>query len=267
MSLITITQLKEYLPANTISQLNVTQSHIQRAWLKHFPKYIGRDLMNRIEATEPPEDLHSIMIPALANFALFEAIPFLDLVLTSTGFGIVSNDQISPASADRVQALANRAMVAANDGMDALLHYIEQSTDEDWYDDWNKSCIIPNGIVRNVDEFQQYHDIDESRVRFYFYKRNMELYQRKRFVTAIGTRQLNDLLLRRVDTLVLPLLQQSIVNFALAKDDISYHDTAEEMFRLALSEMIANPLVYTLYHADVYEAPHQNNEDQYPVFG
>jgi hypothetical protein len=266
MSLLTIAELKSFLPANTVTNLTVSESHIKRAWLKHFPKYIGRDLMNRIEATEPPEDLHDMVKPALANFALFEAIPFLDIVLTSTGFGIVSNDNIAPASADRVKALAARAMEAANDGMDALLQFIETS-EEGWADDWNKSCIIPGGIIRNVDDFQQYFDINESRVRFYFYKRNLELYQRKRFVTAIGSRQLDNLLLSRVDRLVLPLLEQAIVNFALAKEDITYHDTGEEFLRLAIAEMIDRPTVYTLFHSDAYEAPHVNNEDQYPVFG
>lgn len=40
--------------------------------------------------------------------AYYEAIPHLDLVLTSTGFGIVSNNNVAPASKERVVSLRNQ---------------------------------------------------------------------------------------------------------------------------------------------------------------
>lgn len=40
--------------------------------------------------------------------AYFEAIPHLDLVLTSTGFGIVSNNNVAPASKERVESLRDQ---------------------------------------------------------------------------------------------------------------------------------------------------------------
>lgn len=41
----------------------------------------------------------------VCHLAFWDAIPQLDLVLTPTGFGVVSNDNVAPASADRVAAL------------------------------------------------------------------------------------------------------------------------------------------------------------------
>lgn len=43
----------------------------------------------------------------------YNAIPNLDLVLTETGFGVVSNQNLAPASADRVQSLRNAVLDAS----------------------------------------------------------------------------------------------------------------------------------------------------------
>jgi hypothetical protein len=265
MSKITLTQLKDYLPTSTINDLGITTSHQQRAWLKYFPKFIGRDLMSLIDSDKATPDLLEKVIPALASFTVFESIPFLDLVLTGTGFGIVSNNNIAPASAERVKNLALASIEAANNNLDELLYFVEK---HDTYSaDWNKSCIIRDGIVRNAEEFQKIYDINESRVKFYGHKRNLELFQAKRFVTNVGAAQLNDLVLKRIDTLVLPLLQTSIVHYALAVENIEHYATGDEFMKLAIRQLMDNKTKYPLYHSEMYEEDYKNTDDAYPVFG
>lgn len=53
--------------------------------------------------------------------AAYEAIPQLDLVLTSTGFGIVSNQNLTPASRERVDALREQLRRDSSVGLDLLL--------------------------------------------------------------------------------------------------------------------------------------------------
>lgn len=53
-----------------------------------------------------------------------DQIPQLDLVLTPTGFGVVNNQNVAPASADRVKALLQRVSDATDDMHDHLLELL-----------------------------------------------------------------------------------------------------------------------------------------------
>lgn len=251
--------LKKYLPVNSLNDITVTDVHQERAWLKHFPKFIGRDLMSRATSTDPPEALIDAIVPPLANFTLLEAIPWLDLVLTGSGFGVVSNQNTAPASRERVDALAHAALEAANAGMDNLIYLIEN--DDELSDDWNKSCQIKGGLIKNTKEFQAIFDINESAVRFFAYKSKLELYQRKRLNTKVGARQIAELLKKRTDTQVLPLLRSALVYFAMSEDDIAHHDTGDEYLNIAIRYMIDNLDTYTYFRDDMYIAPFENSED------
>ena len=60
-----------------------------------------------------------------------EQIPELDLVLTPTGFGIVSNQNLAPASADRVKNLLQKVTNAYDDTYDRCLELLVGT---DWAD-------------------------------------------------------------------------------------------------------------------------------------
>lgn len=55
--------------------------------------------------------------------ALWLAVPHLDLVLTPTGFGVVSNQNVAPASAERVANLRNELFYASHSAFDRMLDY------------------------------------------------------------------------------------------------------------------------------------------------
>lgn len=50
-----------------------------------------------------------------------KAIPHLDLVLTNDGFGVVNNQNVAPASAERVERLRRCVKAQADDALDELL--------------------------------------------------------------------------------------------------------------------------------------------------
>lgn len=54
------------------------------------------------------------------------AIPQLDLVLTNTGFGVVSNQNVAPASSDRVARLLERILRSKDDIFDRLLSLLRR---------------------------------------------------------------------------------------------------------------------------------------------
>ena len=62
--------------------------------------------------------LESIAIRMVCLRTYYEQIPHLDLVLTPTGFGVVSNENVVPASADRVKELRKQVKAAYDDAYD-----------------------------------------------------------------------------------------------------------------------------------------------------
>lgn len=53
--------------------------------------------------------------------AYVEALPHLDIVLTETGLGVVSNQNVAPASSDRVNRLRKQIQDSRDDAIDDLL--------------------------------------------------------------------------------------------------------------------------------------------------
>ena len=57
----------------------------------------------------------------VANRALVQALPALDLILTPNGFGVVNNANVVPASRDRVDRLLASLLAARDRALDFLL--------------------------------------------------------------------------------------------------------------------------------------------------
>jgi hypothetical protein len=71
------------------------------------------------------EDYNSIVTSlscrVVVDFALSEAIPTLDLVLTPNGFGVVSTDAMAPASKERVERLISSLSSSAENNLIVLV--------------------------------------------------------------------------------------------------------------------------------------------------
>lgn len=61
------------------------------------------------------------------------AIPHLDLVLTENGFGVVSNQNVAPASMDRVKRLHQQVKDSCDDAVDDLIDALRDNAD------WNST--------------------------------------------------------------------------------------------------------------------------------
>lgn len=75
-------------------------------------------------ALETSDDLRDAVIKAVCLDAFLGVVRHLDLVLTPTGFGVVANNEVTPASSSRVEALIEQcriALIVAQDTVMALL--------------------------------------------------------------------------------------------------------------------------------------------------
>ena len=104
-------QLRTYLP-NTLTTVEGEQSLYDKmalyvrkaeAWLTR--NFVGEVLMDTIAALGETDPLRILCCHIVATDAFRRTIPSLDLILTPNGFGIVSNQNVVPASADRVKRL------------------------------------------------------------------------------------------------------------------------------------------------------------------
>lgn len=98
-------------------------------------EYIGQTLFENFDTL--PEDVQEEAKKAICLEAFYIAIPFLDLVLTSTGFGIVSNTNVAPASKDRVASLSNQVKNSRDNALDGLLILLHELEN----DNWNKQPV------------------------------------------------------------------------------------------------------------------------------
>ena len=129
------TELRKYLP-NALTTVEgetplydkispyLAKAH---AWLaKHFT---GTDILTAIEASAPADTLRELCAHIVAVDAFRRAIPSLDLILTPNGFGIVSNQNIVPASADRVKRLIDSLLTNRDSLANTLLDSLAKRTD------------------------------------------------------------------------------------------------------------------------------------------
>jgi len=131
-------ELRKYLP-NALTTVEGEQSlydkmslYIRKAesWLCR--NFVGDALMQLIETMEQADQLRMLACHIVATDAFRRSIPSLDLVLTPNGFGIVSNQNIVPASADRVKRLIDSLLSNRDDlASDLLLQLARRS---DWPD-------------------------------------------------------------------------------------------------------------------------------------
>lgn len=91
-------------------------------------------------ALESNERLTSAVIRAVCLGAFLEVVRHLDLVLTPTGFGVVANSEVSPASAARVEALVEQCRVAYFKAEGDMITWL--ATVEEWGSSLHAKCCL-----------------------------------------------------------------------------------------------------------------------------
>ena len=105
---------EKYVPA-----FRDAETRIFEAVLPYMQQYLDK-ARNGIKI---PEDYagDALVEAYVYRQAAWQALPHLDLVLTDNGFAVVSNNNLAPASRDRVAALQERLREEKSDARDLLL--------------------------------------------------------------------------------------------------------------------------------------------------
>ena len=95
-------------------------------WVKRT--FTSETTFNTIAGLDDSNVLKPLLAKVVVNHALLAAIPTLDLVLTPNGFGIVSNQNVAPASKDRVDRLLASLERERDNAIELLLTRLPQVT-------------------------------------------------------------------------------------------------------------------------------------------
>ena len=143
---------------------------------KYIAPYLGDDLVNSLDDyynsdTPTTDDDLEALLPyvqnALAKFTLALGAPSFDTILTESGFAIVSNTNLAPASKDRVQNFINSMLELGWNEIETMLRFLEENKED--YDEWVDSSaytIYTENFIKTAVEFDKIIRIDQSRLRF-----------------------------------------------------------------------------------------------------
>lgn len=207
--ILTIEDYKKHLPANTVNDASKFAAFELRSIYKYFVKYLGAKLVSDLLSEEADQEIINLLKSPLANFTYLESISFYNLTLTSTGYGVVSNPNIAPASMERVKSLADACLQAANAGLDKLLVHLEESNNTTW----NKSSLISGSLIPNSETFSSAIGFHVNKVVFVELVQHIRNYESLVIANALSA-EFHQELTESDDSLIRPAFVQALANGA-----------------------------------------------------
>ena len=198
----------------------------------------------------------------VACHAYMTAIPSLDLVLTPNGFGIVSNQNVVPASRERVERLITSLEAQRDSAIEALI--LRLSSREEWRESsqgkYFAATMFPFlNLCRRLaisehiwHSYQQLHDrlikIENVLAETYFSQEQMQVFRIHVITQGRTATQLEDQVIRSLQSYELQLLTDIQVHPQCYYDLVNIIREHEEVFPAWHSSTVAE-----LYKPKVFE--------------
>lgn len=214
------------------------QLALAEEWAEQY--VTGEQLYEQISADKNSTAWHQLA-SLVANRALVQALPTLDLILTPNGFGVVNNSNVVPASRDRVDRLLASLLAARDRALDFLLDSL--CTMPDWQDstgyNWWTGCFVQRlSQVAEVvpDSKDLYEDYLKLRLRAVYVEAELECKffgpLMPRWRRALATKE-NDYdvdLAESVQAEVIALLKGEQPHINMLRDIVQYVRTNPDKF-------------------------------------
>lgn len=199
------------------------------------------------------DGLEDIAVRLVCLKAYHEQIPHLDLVLTPTGFGIVSNENVAPASPERVKALRKQVKDAYDDALDEAIVAMLGT-------DWVKSAwgiLYVNSLFFTAADLRDYAGMTDAH-RSALLEQRIRITEAEEHIRRCISAEFFDLLLGQVrtktltDTNLFLVSELKLAVGAWLKDNRS-------LFRMKLANIINK------IEGDVDSYPEYKNSEAYKV--
>lgn len=267
--ILTIADIKKYVPANVQSFADNLEFAESRALIKFFPRMLGSALTLAVAEATAPAELMAKVKPVLANLAYLLATPFVDVISTASGFAVTRNNNLAPASRERVDAFMKGCQAAANDFADDMLLFLETNKDDPAYSTWNKSCLLEGSIIENVYDIDQFVDVYTSRFLFIALKRRIESLERSWLRNELSPEFLAELQQGQhpvPGAMIAEALTYKVMHSAPEyKKPDNYMDEFQQRAKCRMDEALEylqdNLDTYPTYRDNGYVAPYKNSDD------
>lgn len=228
MIITTIDQVREVLPT-VASEVRYEdfQPHLESAenWLSN--DILGPVLFGKVEdETITDAKLLRLVKKVVVQKAYKIGIPFMDLVQTATGFGVVNDKNRAPASRARVDALIAQVQLQLDNETEWLLNYLEDTAT--YHTDWKSSSaysILSDCLIRTARELKRLVKFEGSREEFLQLKPLMINTTTIVLGPQISATYVDELIskqnggtLNTYDNKVLPGIKQALANYVIEKD-------------------------------------------------
>jgi len=129
---------------------------------------LGKTLYDAINGDDyEDDDLIRLCQNVVGNHAYWDAIPFLDVIQTDSGFAVISATGKVPASKERVERLREQCLTRRDNEVDFLIAYLEEN--EVYHDVWKGSpaySVMTDTLIRTATELKRYSQWDGNRREF-----------------------------------------------------------------------------------------------------
>lgn len=210
-------------------------------------QFIGNDFLPTLLATDVDEPMRVTATLVVVNEAFMRAVPSLDLVLTPNGFGIVSNQNVAPASRDRVARLLASLETSRDNAIEQLIAYLLRS--EEWYQSiirqWFTATMFPNIDLANLCGFTEHRwanylglrskaiDIEQRIAEEFISPQQLAVFREEVFSTKWDftlTERFHTEIIERLRSVILNVLQGNLLNIQSLRDIVDFMRKHEEHF-------------------------------------
>ena len=233
--------------------------------------FVPDDLFETIAATSEAaetasdsaaiEALRKPLEKVIASHAFMNAIPSLDLVLTPNGFGIVSNQNIAPASKERVERLRDSLEAERDRNLENMV--LRLASRNDWQQSrqgkYFAATMFPLlGLCRRLairehiwDEYQHLHDrlikIENVLAETYFSQEQMQVFRNKVMDQMRTCHPLEEQVIRTLQSLEMMLVSDMQVHPQSFYDLVNIIREHEEIFpawHASATAQLYSPIVF-----------------------
>ena len=192
----------------------------------------------------------------IVYFAFLKGLDKLNVNIGNNGIGIISNQNLAPASKDRVENLRSSITEGAFDSLEYLLEFLEEKVED--YDTWKTSDAYTyqhQFLISSARKFDELYKINRSRLTFLNWMPAMadvEFLQ----INPVVSKELMDELKKQIkdgdltddNKVVLPLIQKALAYLTASKFNNKESFSDGEMYLMTVKTILdLSPDKYETY--------------------
>lgn len=277
MIITTIEQLKQHIATVTSNDIDQYKPYLKTAETWLYREILGLEMKPYVVEDEP--ELFDLAASVVSHKAYLEAIPFIDLIQTESGFAVVRNDNLAPASPERVKALTASTAQKLDEAVEDLLEWLELQTDSELEIIWKTSksyTLINDNYVRSIRQFREFGEWAGSRIDWIRFRPKLVAARKLKIEPVISVEQSLAIIeaLRDDDVNAAMIAILDDLRFALAAYALDDAEKGHSFISRVRDYMIAHPddfpqfkasAIYTKYLASL--EVRDTTEDPFMVCG